>query len=63
MSTMTSILGRMCTYSGKMISMKDALASEISLAPKEYSFAALPQSLPDAEGRYAIAIPGVTKTV
>jgi myo-inositol 2-dehydrogenase / D-chiro-inositol 1-dehydrogenase len=63
MSTMTAILGRMCTYSGKMIRMDDALASEISLAPKEYSFAAFPRTLPDADGRYVIAVPGVTKTV
>ena len=31
MSTMTSILGRMATYSGKNIKMSDALASELSL--------------------------------
>lgn len=62
-SSMTSILGRMCTYSGKMIEWKDALASEINLAPAEYNFQTNPQSLPNKEGFYAIAVPGVTKTV
>ena len=34
MSTMTSILGRMCTYSGKRLTMKQALASKIKLGPE-----------------------------
>lgn len=56
MSTMTSIFGRMATYSGKMLTWKDALASDISLAPQEYSFSATP---PVA----SVAVPGVTRTV
>jgi predicted dehydrogenase len=35
MSSMTAILGRMCTYSGKMIKMKDALASKRRLGPED----------------------------
>jgi predicted dehydrogenase len=35
MSSMTSILGRMCTYSGKRITMKEALASKLRLGPEE----------------------------
>ncbi len=34
MSTMTSILGRMCTYSGKVIKMEDALPRNVSVMPK-----------------------------
>ena len=63
MSTMTAILGRMATYSGKRITFDEALASEIRLAPKAYSWNAAPPSLPDAEGRYEIPVPGVTQTV
>lgn len=63
LSSMTSVLGRMATYSGKVIEWKDALASNISLAPKQYSFKANPPTLPDANGNYPIAVPGVTKTV
>lgn len=60
-STMTSILGRMATYSGQLIEWDKAINSGIDIHPKEYSWDALPQSLPDANGRYAIAVPGVTK--
>jgi len=63
MSTMTAILGRMCTYSGKVISMEDALASNLSLMPKEFSWDAAPPVLPNAEGYYPIATPGVTKVL
>jgi predicted dehydrogenase len=63
MSTMTAILGRLCTYSGKPIQMKDALASEISLQPKEYNFKTDAPVNPLADGSYPIAVPGLTKVV
>ena len=62
-SSMTSILGRMATYSGQIIKWDDALNSQLSLAPASYDFAASPPSVPDADGRYPIAIPGVTKVI
>lgn len=62
-STMTSILGRMCTYSGKMIEWDQAMKSEINLMPDVLSWDAKPKSLPDERGRYAIAIPGKTVAV
>lgn len=60
-STMTSILGRMATYTGQVIEWDKAINSGISLQPKEYDFAAAPPVLPDAEGFYPVATPGVTK--
>jgi predicted dehydrogenase len=60
-STMTSILGRMATYSGQVIEWDKAINSGIDLHPKEYAWAATPPVLPDADGMYAAAIPGVTK--
>jgi predicted dehydrogenase len=62
-STMTAILGRMCTYSGKEIAWNDAINSEISLLPDQLSFEATPKSLPDANGLYQLAVPGLTKVV
>ena len=62
-STMTAILGRMCTYSGKELSWDEAINSQISLAPDEFSFAATPKSLPDANGLYQLPVPGLTKVV
>jgi predicted dehydrogenase len=63
LSSMTSILGRLCTYSGKMIEWKDALASNVSLQPKEYNFKTDPPVMPNADGSYAIAIPGLSRVV
>ncbi len=63
MSTMTAILGRLCTYSGKVIEMSEALASNISLMPKTFSWDANPPVMPDSEGRYPVAVPGVTRVV
>lgn len=63
MSTMTSILGRMATYSGQLIPMDKALNSGISLQPAVYDFAAAPPVLPGPDGYYKIAVPGVTKYV
>jgi len=62
-SSMTAILGRMCTYSGQEISWDDALNSNISLAPDEFDFAATPKSLPDAHGLYQLPVPGLTKVI
>ena len=62
-SSMTSILGRMATYGGKIVEWKDAIASQINLAPQEYSFQATPPVVPDANGFYPVAVPGVTRVV
>lgn len=56
LSTMTAILGRMATYSGKMLKWEDALNSKISLAPAEYSWNATPP-VPH------VAVPGQTNVL
>jgi predicted dehydrogenase len=60
-STMTSIMGRMATYSGQMIEWDKAINSGIDIHPKVYDFNAAPPVLPNADGFYPIAVPGVTK--
>lgn len=62
-SSMTSILGRMATYSGKEITWDDALNSKIDLFPERLAWDALPKSLPDENGFYKIAVPGQTVAV
>ena len=62
-STMTAILGRMCTYSGQEIKWDDAINSKIALRPEGYTFDSKPPTTPDAEGWYPIPMPGRTKTV
>src|SRR5688572_6944739 len=59
-STMTAILGRMATYSGQVIEWGKALNAPIDLQPKVLDWNAMPQSVPDADGLYAVAVPGKT---
>lgn len=63
MSTMTAILGRLATYSGKAITMEQALASPLALRPSAYAWDGVPPTTPDAEGRYPIAMPGVSEVL
>ncbi len=64
-STMTSILGRMCTYSGKKITWDQAINSDIALADVDNytSYQDTPPIVPDADGNYEIPTPGKTRTV
>lgn len=62
-STLTSILGRMATYSGEIVSWEDAMQSKVDLMPAKLDWNAMPQVKPDANGYYPVAVPGVTKVV
>ena len=62
-STMTSILGRMATYSGQIISWDKAINSGIDIHPKVYAWDAQTPIVPGPDGYYPIAVPGVTKFV
>ena len=65
MSSMTSILGRMATASGKVIQMKDALDRGITLAKPEnfHQMSDEAPVKPDSDGYYAISVPGQTKVL
>jgi predicted dehydrogenase len=60
-STLTAIIGRMATYSGQIIEWDKTLNSGINIQPARYAWDAQPSVLPDANGFYPIATPGVTK--
>lgn len=64
-SSMTSILGRMTTYSGQEIKWDDALNSELVISPvdKFTTMNDVPPTVPDEEGRYPIPTPGITEVV
>lgn len=62
-STMTSILGRMATYSGQVITWDRAINSGLDLAPKTFAWDADMPLKPDANGLYPVAVPGKTKFV
>lgn len=61
-STMTAILGRMATYSGKQITWDEAMATNLKLVPDEdtLSFDSIPPVVPNELGIYPIPIPGKT---
>ncbi len=62
-SSMTAVMGRMATYSGKMVHWDEAVAKGPSMMPERLAFDADPPVLPDENGSYehAVAVPGVTK--
>ncbi len=60
-SALSAIMGRMALYSGKQVTWEEAITSQLRLAPIRYAWDADPPTLSDAEGRYPVAAPGVTK--
>ncbi|HEY6167186.1 MAG TPA: Gfo/Idh/MocA family oxidoreductase [Verrucomicrobiae bacterium] len=57
-SSLTAIMGRMATYSGKLVSWEEALNSKLDLFPEKLAWDANPKVLPKPDGHYAYAIPG-----
>lgn len=60
-STMTSILGRLATYSGQVIEWDKAINSGLDIHPKVYAWDATPPIVPNSDGFYPVAVPGVSK--
>lgn len=60
-ATMTSILGRMATYSGQIVTWDQGFNSELDLFPKNLAWDADPGPKPDVNGIYPCAMPGMTK--
>lgn len=60
-STMTAILGRMATYSGKLVRWDEAIHSQLDLMPKRLAWDAEPPVRPGPDGCYPCAIPGIIK--
>lgn len=70
-STMTSILGRMATYSGAEVTYEQAINSDLDLHPKVYDFKATAEEAwpdadwrvwPDQDGKYWLPTPGVRRS-
>ncbi len=62
-STLVGIMGRMATYSGKVVKFEEALNSDINLFPDRLAWDAMPKIFPDSNGEYPVAVPGKTKAV
>lgn len=63
MSTLTAILGRMATYTGKKITFEEALNSKLQLMPETVTWNSTPPSSPEETGYYPIPTPGKTKFI
>ncbi len=57
-STMTAILGRMATYSGKVVKWDEAMQSNLALVPDDLTWDSPAPVNPNAEGWYDIPTPG-----
>jgi len=57
-STMTAILGRMATYSGKVVNWDEAMKSELKLVPDGLTWDSQAPVQPNTDGLYEIPTPG-----
>lgn len=62
-STMTAILGRMATYSGKVVKWDEAMQSNLELVPATLNWDSPAPIQPNAEGWYEIPTPGKTVVI
>jgi predicted dehydrogenase len=60
-SSFTAVFGRMATYSGQEVNWDDAVAKGPDEMPKKFAFDADPPVMPDNDGNYPMAVPGVYK--
>lgn len=60
LSSLTAIMGRMATYSGKTVTWEQALNSKLDHAPEKFDLKANPRVMPNADGSYNYPIPGKT---
>ncbi|NEQ55834.1 MAG: hypothetical protein F6K11_38005 [Leptolyngbya sp. SIO3F4] len=60
---MTSILGRMATYSGQVVEWDEAMKSDLSIMPQTFAWDANPPIVPGKDGYYPVPVPGVTKVM
>ena len=63
-ATMTAILGRMATYSGRTVTWEEGFGSTQALAPEQIAgWDTLPLTLPDQHGLYKLPMPGIERDV
>ena len=57
-ATMTAIMGRMATYSGKLIEWESAMNADEKLVPDNLGWGSTAPVLPDNQGKYKVPVPG-----
>ena len=51
-------MGRMATYTGKVVEWEEAMNADDNMIPKHLSWNSNPPTLPDSNGYYKIPKPG-----
>jgi predicted dehydrogenase len=59
-STMTTIMGRMASHSGQLLSWDESLASELHLLPEKFEWNEMPRFVAGEDGCYPVPIPGIS---
>jgi len=62
-STMTALMGRMAGYSGELMTLEAALASDVRMSVLPTSLQDEPPIKPDATGAYPLPVPGKYKAI
>ncbi|REK18335.1 MAG: gfo/Idh/MocA family oxidoreductase [Planctomycetota bacterium] len=63
-ATMTAILGRMATYTGRTVTWDEGFASQCVLTPETMAgWDTAPRKLPDSDGLYRLPMPGIDREV
>jgi hypothetical protein len=62
-SSMLAVMATWACYSGVEITWQDAFNSQYQLAPARLTLDADPPTMPDADGKYPRAVPGVSRYV
>ena len=57
-ATMTAIMGRMASYSGKLIEWDSAMNADENLVPDNLSWQSKAPVIPDNQGKYKVPVPG-----
>lgn len=58
-SSLTGIIGRIACYTGEVIKWDEAMKSNVDLMPERLAWDANPKIMPNEDGSYPVAIPGI----
>lgn len=60
-SSLLALMATWCSHTGQEITWEQALRSNKQANPTGYDFDAVPPTVPDSDGNYPIAVPGLTR--
>ena len=62
-STMVAVLGQIVCYTGRQLGWKKAIGADFAFEPRDGNFNTDPPVKPGTDGRYPVAVPGVTRLI